>query len=367
MELLNSDTFKSEYLKHQVEDNYSRFLVIPIITCIIGLLFFSRNSYVYFYQGANESIDRYFVFWSALVLVSVCFRVFISSVNKRNNYHLLDLTIMLYATSMCCVAASVTALDSMNSTDITAYSYTILGMATAYRASLTKYIIITLVTFVYFNAFSLFYLEQAFSVGPLLSILVLNIVSIFIAVSLESNRKKMVKLSSKLEQTNRRLKDESIRDPLTKLYNRRYLTDYLMREVKEYARYKESLCVAICDLDHFKRINDKLGHLVGDKALESFAELLKRVGRETDIHIRFGGEEFVIVMPRTNLAQALISIERLKTATAEYDFTDIPWNLTISVGLTEIKDKDDYDSLLARADTLVYQAKSCGRNQIVVD
>ena len=364
--VLNSDTFKSEYLKHQVEDNYNRFLVIPIITCVIGLLFFSLNSYVYFYEEPREQTNSYFVLWAALVISSLVFRLFISSVSKKNNYRLLDTTILLYATTMCCVSASVTGLDSIGTSDLTAYSYTILGMATAYRASISKYVVITLVTFLYFNVFYIFVLEQQITASLLLPILVLNVISIFIAVSLEANRKKMVHLSSQLEVTNQRLRDESISDPLTKLYNRRYLTDYLMRKVKEFSRSKESLCVAICDLDHFKKVNDELGHMVGDKALEAFAELLKRIGRETDIHIRFGGEEFVIVMPKTNLQQALVSIERLRNATHAFEFENIPWPLTVSVGLTEIKSDDSYDSLLARADTFVYEAKSRGRNQIVV-
>ncbi len=366
MELLSSESFKSEYLKHQVEDNYNRFLVIPIITCVIGLLFFTLNSYIYFYQEPNISTNSYFVLWSALVLISLMFRVFISTVNKSNNYHLLDKTILAYSVSMCCVAASVTALDATGGNDLTAYSYTILGFATAYRASIGKYIVITLATFIYFLCFLTLVLEQPASLSLILPILVLNVISVFIAVSLEANRKKMVRLSSQLEVTNRRLRDESIRDPLTQLYNRRYLTDYLMRKVKEFARSNESLCVAICDLDHFKKVNDELGHLVGDRALESFAQMLHRVGRETDIHIRFGGEEFVIVMPKTNLQQALVSIDRLKAATASHEFDGIPWQQTVSVGLTEIKHGDNYDSLLARADSFVYEAKSRGRNQIVV-
>lgn len=366
LELLGSDTFKSEYLKHQVEDNYNRFLIIPIITCAIGLLFFTLNSYVYFYQEPSETTNSYFILWSSLIIISLVFRVFISSVSKTSNFQLLDKTILMYAIAMCCVSASVTALDSMGTSDLTAYSYTILGIATAYRANILKYVIITVTTFIYFNLFYVFVLEASITASLILPILVLNVISIFIAVSLENNRKRMMKLSSQLAISNQRLRDESIRDPLTKLYNRRYLTDYLMRKVKEYARSRESLCVAICDLDHFKKVNDKLGHLVGDCALESFADLLHRVGRETDIHIRFGGEEFVIVMPKTNLQQALISIERLRTATLEYEFEDIPWQLTVSVGLTEIRVEDNYDSLLARADTFVYEAKSRGRNQVVV-
>ena len=366
MELLSSESFKSEYLKHQVEDNYNRFLVIPIITCVIGLLFFTLNSYIYFYQEPKATTDSYFILWSVLIVLSLLFRVFISSVSKSNNYHLLDKTILAYSISMCCVAASVTALDSTGGNDLTAYSYTILGFATAYRASISKYVVLTVITFSYFLCFLILVLEQDATLSLILPILILNVISVFIAVSLEWNRKKMVRLSAQLEVTNRRLKDESIRDPLTQLYNRRYLTDYLMRKVKEFARSKESLCVAICDLDHFKKVNDELGHLVGDSALESFAQMLHKVGRETDIHIRFGGEEFVIVMPKTNLQQALVSIERLRDATSSHNFDGIPWQQTVSVGLTEIKHDDSYDTLLARADSFVYEAKSRGRNQIVV-
>ena len=366
MELLSPESFKSEYLKHQVEDNFNRFLIIPIITCAIGLLFFALNSYIYFYQTPDQSTDIYFFLWAALIILSLCFRLFISSVNKRNNHRLVDVVILLYVIAMCCVSASVTALDTMQSNDLTVYSYTILGLTTAYRSSLIKYLFIACFTFLYFSWFSLSILQQELQVSVVLPLLALSVISIFIAVSLEGNRKKLVRLSAQLEKTNRRLTEESIRDPLTKLYNRRYLTDYLMRKVKEFGRSKEPLCVAICDLDHFKTVNDQLGHLVGDKALERFAEVLQKVSRETDIHIRFGGEEFVIVMPKTNLKQALISIERLRLATSEEKFHQVSWPLTVSVGVTEINQGDTYDSLLARADALVYQAKSQGRDQVAV-
>lgn len=364
--LLGLGELKSEYIKHQIEDNYHRFLMLPILTCLIGLAFLGLNSYHYFYSELALSQNDYYVIWLLLIVVSLGFRVFISTVNKNNNYQLLNYSMFAYATIMCCLAASVTALDLQTGHELTAYSYTILGMATAYRTSLIKYTIMSVFSFCYFIGFCTLVLGYLPNVVDILSVVVLTMIAVFIAVSLELNRKKMITLSAQLEASNRRLREESIRDPLTKLYNRRYLTDYLMRKVKEFARSRESLCVAVCDLDHFKKINDELGHLVGDQALFSFAQLLQQVGRETDIHIRFGGEEFVIVMPKTTLAQALVSIERLREATLRHSFQNIPWPISASVGLTEIRPEDDYNSLLARADAFVYEAKARGRNQIVV-
>lgn len=363
MEQLHSDRFKSEYLRHQIEDNHGRFLILPIITGVIGLLFMARNIYIHSPENIDRLVNIYFWAWAILAFISVIFRVLFSAVNQKQNLKLLDKSTMLYGIVMCCIAAAITALDSLKGSDFTAYTFATLGMATAYRASMVKYLVIMSSTLLFFVYFYFFFLEQPFDLLFLLPLIVIKTVSVFIAVSLENNRRKMLRLSKKLEQTNEKLKEESIRDPLTKLYNRRYLTDYLMREVKEYARSKEAFCVALCDLDHFKSINDKLGHLTGDEVLISFAEIMRSVCRDTDIHIRFGGEEFVIVMPRTQLEQAKISLERLRITTEKHQFANVPWSQTISIGLTEIKPEDDYDSLLARADSLVYEAKSYGRNR----
>lgn len=366
MTITLQDDFKLEYSKHQVIDNYRRFLVIPIITGLLGLAFLLKNTVSYLNSEVVPFSDHYFWLWLTLTLSSIIFRVFISTINRHQNIKLLDYSMMMFTTVLCCLAAVLSALDSTTSPNYTAYAYTILGMATAYRASVRKYLIISITTFAFFNYLYFYELGNVVSFFFLFPIIALNILSVFIATSIENNRRTMILLSKELERTNLKLREESIRDPLTKLYNRRYLIDYLERAIKDFSRSDVKFCVAMCDLDHFKVINDQLGHLVGDEALVSFSAAIQDIGRDTDIQVRFGGEEFVILMPNTNIEQASILVERIRASIKTYVFKDVPWCLTVSFGLTEITPDDDYTSILARADKLVYQAKEEGRNKVVI-
>lgn len=367
MPMAKQRSFANNYLQSRVEDNYSRFIVSTYVLCIIGILFTFRNIY-YQLNGINGIYkDYYLAIWMSLIVFSIAFRFVLSAAKKRQSLIRLDMNMMFYASIICIVGASISALQSLISPNFTAFSFLVLGTATAYRAPAQKYLIIMSLALAQFSLVYFIYFEQPFSVLFLLPPVAICAMSFLIANSLEQNRKHTLELSIDLKATNERLKSESIQDPLTKLYNRRYLADFLSREVKEFARYREPFCVAVCDLDHFKKINDSLGHLTGDKALMTTAKLLQESSRATDIVVRFGGEEFVIVMPRTSLSFAYTVVERMREKIQNHSFTDIPWPLTASIGLTMINAEDTDDSLLARADELLYQAKEGGRNQTVAN
>jgi diguanylate cyclase (GGDEF)-like protein len=145
-------------------------------------------------------------------------------------------------------------------------------------------------------------------------------------------------------------------DPLTGVNNRRGLDDALTAQFAMMHRYSAKFSLAIFDIDHFKQINDQEGHLYGDRILQDLARLLDECVRETDIVARYGGEEFVVVMPQTDLDGACVFSERLR-AKVEQQLA-----LTISGGVAAAVDGDDQDSLLARADSALYDAKTAGRN-----
>lgn len=355
------------FLESRVEDNYGRLIVACYLTGIVGTLFVLLSMYN-LNQGLGHKLTGWYMLtWLTLVFLSALFRFAFPLLHKHSTAVKLDWAMFFYATCVCFVAATISALDSNDKSDFTAYAFTILGTATVYRTSLYKYITMIGATagffaFVYFSVFA-----NPISLGMLLPLLVLGALSVFIAASQELNRRDMDIMSQELSDMNQKLLEETIRDPLTKLYNRRYLTDFLEREIKEFQRSKEPFCVAVVDLDHFKKINDTLGHLVGDNALIQFAELLKKTSRSTDILIRFGGEEFVVVMPRTEIGAALMVSHRIKEAIENTEFNKIPWSLTASFGLTQVRVKDSENLLLARADDLLYQAKELGRNRIECD
>lgn len=170
------------------------------------------------------------------------------------------------------------------------------------------------------------------------------------------------------EELSRALKEESIRDPLTWLYNRRWLDEILEQEIPRALRDHNSLSFCLIDLDHFKQVNDNWGHDVGDRILVALARLLKEGSRKHDVAARFGGEEFVLVLPGLDATRGREVIERLLKAFSELDFgVGGPGNLTFSAGLAVVPDHaSDRENLFKMADRALYQAKEAGRNRVVV-
>jgi diguanylate cyclase (GGDEF)-like protein len=147
-------------------------------------------------------------------------------------------------------------------------------------------------------------------------------------------------------------------DPLTRVGNRRALDEYLATHLARMERYQAPFAVAVVDIDQFKRINDDRGHAYGDSLLESVARVLADSVRETDIVSRYGGEEFVVVMPHTMLEGAALFANRLR------ERVELSLPLTVSAGVSSAVDGDNIDSLLARADAALYAAKAAGRNRV---
>lgn len=160
-------------------------------------------------------------------------------------------------------------------------------------------------------------------------------------------------------------------DPLTGLNNRRYLSSRLQQAAEMVASGEMVASIVIADLDHFKRVNDTYGHDAGDAVLVQFAERVRKQLRAIDIAARFGGEEFVVLMPEASLADARIGAERLRNAIAEQPFNlpgDAgPLKVTVSIGVAQIRAGQDGDAVLRKADEALYRAKASGRNTVAVD
>lgn len=160
-----------------------------------------------------------------------------------------------------------------------------------------------------------------------------------------------------------KLKDLAIRDELTMLYNRHYFETKIVDLMEHSDRYDEPLSFLIFDLDHFKNINDTFGHGVGDDVLKIVARSTERLVRDTDLIFRIGGEEFVILMPKTTIVGASLIAERLR---AELENTCIPGigRQTISIGVSERMKSESYKHWFNRTDEALYRAKQNGRNRV---
>ena len=153
-------------------------------------------------------------------------------------------------------------------------------------------------------------------------------------------------------------------DALTGLGNRRSLDLFLKQQVPNALRYNTPLSIIIFDLDHFKNISDNFGHSIGDQILQKLATLIRERAREADLLGRWGGKEFMLICPETELRGAERLAEILRIAIATYNFS-IPLPLRCSFGVAQLQFGEDAESLFARADRALYEAKQAGRNQVV--
>jgi diguanylate cyclase (GGDEF)-like protein len=181
------------------------------------------------------------------------------------------------------------------------------------------------------------------------------------------------RLRVRLSDSNRELRrafdhieELAIRDELTGAFNRRFLMEVLARERSRAERLSDAFSLCMIDLDHFKAINDSLGHAAGDAVLRHFAALGPRGLRGIDTFGRFGGEEFLLVLPGTRREGALAVAERVRAATEAAAFPGLPPSrrVTVSVGVATYARGEDVQAVLARADKALYQAKAAGRNQV---
>jgi diguanylate cyclase (GGDEF)-like protein len=161
----------------------------------------------------------------------------------------------------------------------------------------------------------------------------------------------------------------TITDDLTKLYNYRYLMQYLEAEVKRCLRYKKKVSLLFIDVDGFKGVNDTFGHLVGSLVLAEMGQVLLKILRETDVVGRYGGDEFVIVLPETPVNGALVIGERIRKRVEDYEFIaqDLRLHLTVSLGVASCpKHTLTAEGLIKKADAAMYRAKELSKNSIKV-
>lgn len=158
-------------------------------------------------------------------------------------------------------------------------------------------------------------------------------------------------------------------DPLTGLYNRHTILGRVREQVNLANRYKEGFSVILLDLDQFRKVNDRYGHHTGDDVLEKVAALIRRNIRETDVPGRHGGDEFIIILPRTDLSSSWVAAERLRSTFEKTEFKDTAGNLftvTMSQGLVGWEPKDDVASLISRAAEALDKAREKGPNRVQI-
>ena len=180
---------------------------------------------------------------------------------------------------------------------------------------------------------------------------------------IEKTNQLLSNAKNEIEKKNEALRISAITDRLTGIYNRAKLDDLLQEEINRCERFDQTFSFCILDIDYFKEVNDNFGHQIGDKLLIQIATFLKENTRKTDFVGRWGGEEFVLILPQTDQEIALSVIEKIRSKIAVHEFETVG-KKTASFGMATYQKDDDIEKVLKRADDALYEAKNGGRNKI---
>jgi diguanylate cyclase (GGDEF)-like protein len=208
-----------------------------------------------------------------------------------------------------------------------------------------------------------FMLNMGFGFGCIFLVLNYFVKEREAAYALTLKAKKELECSNqKLQENEKKIKKLLMTDWLTGIANRRYLDQRLQSELDKFHRHGNSLSLIMADLDNFKKINDNHGHAIGDEVIKAFTQVMQNNIRSTDLISRYGGEEFIIMLPETSQAGAEDLAERIRVAMEAEKIEGVSGKVTASFGITIAKEKDTFESLLRRADHAMYESKDKGRN-----
>lgn len=170
---------------------------------------------------------------------------------------------------------------------------------------------------------------------------------------------------TKLKEKSNLLEYQASHDKLTGLYNRNRFDEIYSKELKRAKRYNNELSMILFDVDNFKTINDTKGHQIGDEVLKNISKLIISNTREADVSVRWGGEEFLVLLPQTDLDGAIIVAEKIRNTLMSEEISSEKLKITASFGVTQMKETDDEDSMISKVDKLLYEAKKSGKNRVI--
>ena len=350
---------KDEFYKQLSCMNATRmitlFMIIASIeiTIFLGALFFESNT---------EFIQKIMLIKLLFVALSLFFAVLLWLFKKYKFYKILRGIIILAVFVATLLAVANTLVAQTLVCDISIYIMALYIATAIIRISHIYYIIINSLCFIYFAlGMQTAQSNAQFIKWSLINAIILNLIAVVIARILYSQTVEIFLDKIKIDRQLQTLQHMAEYDGLTNLYNHQTISRIIERQKELSIASKDKLCLAVIDIDNFKKINDQYGHIIGDQVLKGIAKKIKENVREQDYVARYGGDEFVILFPGVTVAEANKICKRILDSIRQVEPTES--SITGSIGLIALT-KSNYDDFIENADMKMYKAKNAGKGQI---
>lgn len=355
---------RTEYNRYRVSKNFdvgvtlSYFFMLLSGLLLLRNLFFSND----FSTFPEELFPIYRNQYILFLFVSILFRIISIYLKDTDKFILKDVVSSIFIIIIYMNAIHVSALDSLYNIDLTGYLFGLFVCSFFYKTTRAAALLIHISGLVIFVLLDVFFLSNNNHIFDYYQLLLLFFFGLFLSFYFEHKLLESFIYKLEIEKNNQKLKEEAITDHLTGLRNRQYLNEFLEYESSLFRRDAIPFCLAMIDIDDFKKVNDSMGHDVGDLVLKRVSQTVTDSIRGTDLLIRFGGEEFILLMTNTVIADALVLCNRIREKIFNLEIAVIPWKVSASFGLAEIEENDNQDALIKRADINMYKAKRMGKN-----
>jgi len=345
------------------DHNFQTFSVAAIIAFTISLLYVLQKLYAPGETPESWMTGAYIALFGSLGIVSVIFFLAYHWMHERVTLRFETIFVMVYAFLVVGISTVVTVIDMVYTREYTGMFVGLISTSVILSAPLIAYSALSSFSLILFSL-GYFLVFPGQGIEVYLPGFVNAAVSVAIGIIIQNGRTNNEVLKIHLQDLNRELREYSFRDPLTGSRNRRFLMEYLEQQRLLELRHEVGLSLIIFDIDHFKKVNDSLGHPVGDMVLKDLANVSQGCLRDSDMLARYGGEEFIAVLAKTRMEDAYAVADRMRVGVEYHSFAGVPWKITASYGVAELRKNESIESLISRADIALYWSKKEGRNRV---
>jgi diguanylate cyclase (GGDEF)-like protein len=336
-------------------------LIIILIAAILLL------QYIFFPQSETADYNHiYKMIFSLIILESLIFYLISKFIRKEISDKSKKVFLFVYIYCLSFLFMGLTYFDLHFGQELSGFIIVLMFLSTMIWFSPKEFAFIS--TFVLFLLIISYLILSSFITIQFQQIvqgLIFYSISWVMYLSISSVRIESFLNRITMEKQYEMLETESATDPLTGLYNRRYLKEEIKKELSRSERSGLMFCILLLDIDHFKKINDNYGHITGDEVLKELSAILRNSVRLSDKVFRFGGEEFIVLLPETLAVDSKILGERIREKIENFSFSGVRKKITVSGGITQSSIESSLELLIQKADKRLYFAKENGRNLII--